>query len=236
MKAHHKSTGICYISGKHLPKEQLISGTSIRKNIFDLIKQDYPDFEVTHFVSTSVLNRYRNKYLESLLKSELGELSELEREVIQSIDKQELLSSNIEEELTEQLTLGERASDKLASFGGSWVFITIFFSFLLLWMLVNAYYLAQEAFDPYPFILLNLLLSCLAAIQAPIIMMSQNRKEAKDRQRSEYDYQVNLKAELEIRLLHEKIDHLIINQNQRLIEIQQIQVDLLEDIMSRIKR
>lgn len=95
--------------------------------------------------------------------------------------------------------------------------------------------MATRPFDPYPFILLNLILSCLAAIQAPIIMMSQNRKEAKDRQRSEYDYQVNLKAELEIRLLHEKIDHLIINQNQRLIEIQQIQVDLLEDIMARFK-
>jgi len=94
---------------------------------------------------------------------------------------------------------------------------------------------ATRPFDPYPFILLNLILSCLAAIQAPIIMMSQNRKEAKDRQRSEYDYQVNLKAELEIRLLHEKIDHLIINQNQRLIEIQQIQVDLLEDIMLDLK-
>lgn len=113
--------------------------------------------------------------------------------------------------------------------------ITLLFSFLLLWMLVNVYVLSARSFDPYSFILLNLILSCLAAIQAPIIMMSQNRKESKDRQRSEYDYKVNLKAELETRLLHEKVDHLIVHQNQRLMEIKQIQVDLLEDIMARSK-
>jgi uncharacterized membrane protein len=228
-------SGVCQVTGKHLPMQQLVSGTSIRKSILDLIKADHPDFEEKHLISIAVLNKYRNKYLENMLTSELGELSELEKEVIQSISQHELLSSNIETELAENLTFGERVSDKIASFGGSWTFILIFFSFLFLWMAINVYFVATRPFDPYPFILLNLILSCLAAIQAPIIMMSQNRKEAKDRQRSEYDYQVNLKAELEIRLLHEKIDHLIINQNQRLIEIQQIQVDLLEDIMLDLK-
>jgi uncharacterized membrane protein len=147
-----------------------------------------------------------------------------------------LLSTNIEEELQENLPIGDRMADKIASFGGSWTFIMAFFGFILLWMMVNVYLLATRSFDPYPFILLNLILSCLAAIQAPIIMMSQNRKEVKDRQRSEYDYQVNLKAELEIRLLHEKIDHLIVHQNQRLLEIQQIQVDLMEDILNRSRK
>lgn len=235
MKVHHNNSGVCQITGKHLPRQQLVSSTSIRKSILDLIKADHPDFDEKLLISIAVLNKYRKKYLENILKSELGELSELEKEVIQSINQHELLSSNIEEELSENLTLGERVSDKIASFGGSWTFISIFFSFLFLWMLINIFFLTTRPFDPYPFILLNLILSCLAAIQAPIIMMSQNRKEAKDRQRSEYDYQVNLKAELEIRLLHEKIDHLIINQNQRLIEIQQIQVDLLEDIMVGLK-
>lgn len=236
MKAHRNSTGLCQVTGKHLPMQQLVSGTGIRKSILDLIKADHPDFDERGLISVTVLNQYRNKYLENMLTKELGELSELEKEVIQSINEHEVLSSNIETELTDKLTLGERVSDKIAAFGGSWTFILIFFSFLFLWMAVNVYFVATRPFDPYPFILLNLILSCLAAIQAPIIMMSQNRKEAKDRQRSEYDYQVNLKAELEIRLLHEKIDHLIINQNQRLIEIQQIQVDLLEDIMARFKR
>ena len=236
MKTHHTTNGVCQVTGKHLPMQQLVSGTGMRKGILDLIKADHPNFDETGLISVAVLNQYRSKYLENMLMKELGELSELEKEVIESINQQELLSSNIETELSENLTFGERISDKIASFGGSWGFISIFFAFLLLWMITNLFFLTKKPFDPYPFILLNLLLSCLAAIQAPIIMMSQNRKEAKDRQRSEYDYQVNLKAELEIRLLHEKIDHLIINQNQRLIEIQQIQVDLLEDIMARFKR
>ncbi|MBB6610277.1 DUF1003 domain-containing protein [Pontibacter sp. Tf4] len=235
MRAHRNSTGLCQVTGKHLPMQQLVVGADIRKNILKLLKADYPTFDEKGYVSVAVLNQYRNKYLENMLTSELGELSELEKEVIQSINEHEVLSSNIETELSENLTLGERVSDKIAEFGGSWTFILLFFSFLFLWMAVNVYFVATRPFDPYPFILLNLILSCLAAIQAPIIMMSQNRKEAKDRQRSEYDYQVNLKAELEIRLLHEKIDHLIINQNQRLIEIQQIQVDLLEDIMVGLK-
>jgi uncharacterized membrane protein len=235
MKNHHK-TGFCHITGKTLPMQQLVQGSAVRKSIFELIKSDHPDFEEKHFISLSVLNRYRKLYLENLLKRELGEISDLEDEVLQSISKHELLSTNIEDELVEGLTFGQRVSDKIATFGGSWKFILIFFSLLFIWMAINVYVLSRRPFDPYPFILLNLVLSCLAAIQAPIIMMSQNRKEAKDRQRSEYDYKVNLKAELEIRLLHEKIDHLIIQQNQRLLEIQQIQVDLLEDIMQRMKK
>jgi uncharacterized membrane protein len=121
-------------------------------------------------------------------------------------------------------------ADHLASFGGSWTFIIIFGSILLMWIGLNSLLLLKKPFDPYPFILLNLVLSCLAAIQAPVIMMSQNRQEAKDRLRSQYDYQVNLKAELEIRHLHDKIDHLLSNQWERLVEIQQIQIDLLSEL------
>jgi len=133
-----------------------------------------------------------------------------------------LLSENIEPEIESELIIGQKLADRIATFGGSWTFIIIFFSFLLVWMCINIWVLATKPFDPYPFILFNLILSCLAAIQAPIIMMSQNRKEQKDRSRSEYNYKVNLKAELEIRLLHEKIDHLMIHQNQRLLEIQEL--------------
>ncbi len=126
-------------------------------------------------------------------------------------------------------------SDQIASFGGSWRFIILFGVVLVLWIILNAALLLNRGFDPYPFILLNLILSCLAAMQAPIIMMSQNRAELRDRLRSENDYKINLKAELEIRHLHEKIDHLLRRQYNRLFEIQQIQIELLEEI-SRQKK
>ncbi|WP_347160391.1 DUF1003 domain-containing protein [Pontibacter chitinilyticus] len=231
-----ESLGVSFISKKHLPQHQLLQGTNIRPGVMALILRDFPDFKEDSLISFEELNGYRKKYLEQLLRHETGELSQLDKEVIESVNSNELLSSNIEFRLDEQLTLGNRVADKIASFGGSWTFIIFFFVFLLLWMAINVFVLVRRPFDPFPFILLNLILSCLAAIQAPIIMMSQNRKEAKDRQRSEYDYKVNLKAELEIRLLHEKIDHLIVHQNQRLLEIQEIQVDLLSDIMTQMKK
>lgn len=226
-------TALCHLTKRHLPLNQLVLGATIHRPIFKLIQADYPDFTDESYVAIGNLNVYRKKYLEQMLEKELGEISELEKEVLDSIQENELLSSNIEEELRDNLSVGDRMADRIATFGGSWGFIMAFFGFILVWMLVNVYLLATRSFDPYPFILLNLILSCLAAIQAPIIMMSQNRKEAKDRQRSEYDYKVNLKAELEIRLLHEKIDHLIVHQNQRLLEIQEIQIELMEDILNR---
>ena len=149
--------------------------------------------------------------------------------MVQSLADHETLAENIEAEFVGHRTLGERLSDHLASFGGSWTFIIIFFLLLIGWMAFNVVTLAREHFDPYPFILLNLVLSCLAAIQAPIIMMSQKRQEAKDRLRSENDFRVNLKAELEIRHLHEKIDHILTRQWERLAEIQQIQLEAMQD-------
>jgi uncharacterized membrane protein len=132
--------------------------------------------------------------------------------------------------MDEKLTFGQRVADAVSRFGGSWTFIIIFFVFLIGWAAVNTTWILTKPPDPYPFIFLNLMLSMLAAIQAPIIMMSQNRSEARDRARSENDYKVNLKAELEIRHLHEKIDHLLRKQYNRLFEIQQIQLELLEEI------
>jgi len=158
-----------------------------------------------------------------------------DKEVIESLQEHEILSSDISKQFETRLTFGERLSDRIASFGGSWRFISLFGAVLFGWIILNAIFLLNRAFDPYPFILLNLILSCLAAIQAPIIMMSQNRSEARDRLRAENDYKVNLKAELEIRHLHEKIDHLLRRQYNRLFEIQQIQIELLEEI-SRHKK
>jgi uncharacterized membrane protein len=165
-----------------------------------------------------------------------GEISDLEKEVLNSLKEHEVLSRNVNVEFERKLTLGERMADSLATYAGSWRFIIIFMLVLLVWIVVNTVVLIQRPFDPYPFILLNLVLSCIAAIQAPVIMMSQNRQEAKDRLRSEYDYRVNLKAELEIRQLHEKMDHLLVTQWQRLLEIQEMQMELIEETGLRTPR
>ena len=141
-----------------------------------------------------------------------------------------------DETLSQNLSPGQRLSDKIADFGGSWMFIITFMTFILFWLLTNVYVITMKPFDPYPFILLNLILSCIAALQAPIIMMSQNRLEEKDRERSKHDYKVNLKAELEIRMLNEKVDHLLMNQQQKLLEIQQIQIEMMNDIMNELSR
>jgi uncharacterized membrane protein len=215
---------------------QLHRGDGLRKELFDLIKSDFPDFKEDSYISNKQLNEYRKKYMKNLLLDEDVEISALQKEVIESIGTDKLLSENVDELIDEKYTMGERLADKVAEFGGSWFFIIFFFSFILVWMIVNSIILLQKAYDPYPFILLNLILSCLAAIQAPIIMMSQNRQEIKDRKRAESDYKVNLKAELEIKLLHEKIDHMIQHQNKRLLEIQELQTEYLNDIMKNMEK
>jgi len=196
--------------------------------------EDNPSVDENSYIAESELNKYRKLYMATLLKDEVGELSKIDVEVLDSISKNELLSKDIESDLDENITFGNRLSDKIAEFGGSWSFIISFFTLLFIWILINLAFFVSQPFDPYPFILLNLILSCIASIQAPLIMMSQNRKESKDRQRSIQDYKVNLKAELEVRTLNEKIDHLVTHQSQRLLEIQQMQMDLLEDIMAKI--
>jgi len=146
----------------------------------------------------------------------------------ESIARQDTIAENTEEEFEENRTFGDVVSDHLASFGGSWSFLISFGVVLVIWMAINVIS-GIHAYDPYPFILLNLCLSCIAAIQAPIIMMSQKRQEVKDRLRADNDYRVNLKAELEIRHLHEKLDYLVSKQWQRLAEIQQIQMEMMND-------
>jgi uncharacterized membrane protein len=224
----------CFLSGKEIDISEAARAELLREPIYRLILKDRPDIKKTDFISAEELNTYRKKYLETLIRDEIGELDILEKEVVDAIQGNKILSENIEPDIEEQLSVGQKLADKIAEFGGSWIFIIVFFSFLFLWMIVNILILHNRSWDPYPFILLNLILSCIAAIQAPIIMMSQNRQEQKDRIRSEHDYKVNLKAELEIKLLHEKLDHLMIHQNRRLLEIQEIQTDFLEDILQQV--
>ncbi len=225
-----------FISKKEIRKEEAIVGHDIREGIFNLIQKTHPDFDNQSFISLEELNQFRRLYLTSLIVEEKGELAKLDSDVMNAIQNNSVLSENIQDEIEDHLTFGQKLSDKIAQFGGSWSFIITFFSFILIWIGINIWVLTNKPFDPYPFILLNLILSCIAAIQAPIIMMSQNRQEQKDRTRSEHDYKINLKAELEIKLLSEKIDHLIVHQNKKLLEIQDVQADYLEDLMKELKK
>jgi uncharacterized membrane protein len=207
----------------------------IRPSLAEFIKKSVPEWDDKGFVCLDDLGEFRKEYVKEVLQDEIGELSTLDHEVIESLHEHEVLSSNISKQFETKLTFGERLSDRIASFGGSWRFIILFGAVVFGWIILNAIFLLGRGFDPYPFILLNLILSCLAALQAPVIMMSQNRVEARDRLRAENDYKVNLKAELEIRHLHEKIDHLLRKQYNRLFEIQQIQIELLEEIGRKSK-
>jgi len=223
----------CSICGKTLPASELISGSFVRQPIIDLILTGHPGWTSDSLICHNDLNRLRSEYVQNMLRQEKGELTALEQDVIESLREHDILSKNVNSAVDEKWTFGQRLADHVASFGGSWRFIIFFASVLVVWILINTLLIGDKPFDPFPFILLNLVLSCLAAIQAPIIMMSQNRVEAKDRLTAENDYRVNLKAELEIRHLHSKIDLLLTHQWQRLLEIQQVQTDLLEELGNR---
>lgn len=220
----------CAVCGNRFPLDGTRSWLSIRPSITQLIAVDVPDWREGKFICRDDFATYRRRHVEELLKDEAGEIGALEQEVIDSLANGIPLTRDPGvDDTSAVMTFGERASDKVASFGGSWTFILMFCAILVIWMMLNVSALLFKPFDPFPFILLNLLLSCVAALQAPIIMMSQRRQEAKDRLRAENDYMVNLKAELEIRQLHEKLDHQIMHQWARLNELQQVQIDMLEE-------
>jgi uncharacterized membrane protein len=226
-------TFISDISKKEYPVQELASGHIIIHPLLQLIQKEYPEFTEQSSMSINELNHFRQLYLENYLVSETGKLTELEQMVIDKLKDQTTISDKIDGDQA-TLTLGQRLADKIARFGGSWAFIIFFLSFILVWIVINLIWLAGKGFDPYPFILLNLILSCIAAMQAPVIMMSQNRQEQKDRLRSRSDYMINLKSELEIRMLHEKIDHMVIHQQKELMEIQKMQIDMLNEIMTKV--
>jgi uncharacterized membrane protein len=175
---------------------------------------------------------------EKLFNSEYEKLTEQEKHVAHHITQKTPISKNIVQDLSEQMTLGQKMADKVASFGGSWVFISIFACVMVIWIFLNSFILIKlnSSFDPYPYILLNLVLSMLAAIQAPIILMSQNRQAYKDRLSAEHDYEVNLKAELEIISLHEKVDSLKQEQWKELIAIQEKQLKLLSQLVEDLEK
>lgn len=225
----------CAATGRELSRLLVTDSATLHEKIKELIKKAYPSWNGEGFVDTNIVNKARETYLNNLFEEEQGQLTQLDTDVLENITQTEIITKNIEHELEQRSTPGERIADRVASFGGSWAFIISFVCILIVWIVINSVVLVHR-YDPYPFILLNLILSCIAALQAPVIMMSQNRQEAKDRLRSQNDYKVNLKAELEIKLLHDKIDHLIMHQNMRLLEIQKIQIEMIEDLTHKLEK
>ena len=222
------------ISNVEFPEHDRVSGKTIRTSILNLILENFPDFDVNDSISVQELNVYREKYISKFLQTEISQLSKLEKDVVRSLGDDTSFVAKVEEEVDTR-NYGQIVADKVAAFGGSWTFIIAFFIFISIWIGSNVIIFTNKEFDPYPFILLNLILSCVAALQAPVIMMSQNRQEEKDRERAKKDYMINLKSELEIRMLDDKIDHLVMHQQQELIEIQKVQIEMMNDILNRIK-
>lgn len=231
-----KTKSACALCAKEFPERQLIGARSLRSATFEFIAARSPDsWTDTSMICKPCLARERFEFLMSRMIEEKGELSAVEAEIAEKASKHETLAEDIERQFDAQSSFGQRIADRVADVGGSWPFVLTFFVLLLTWAAVNSLVLRKDAFDPYPYILLNLFLSCLAAVQAPIIMMSQNRVARRDRLQADQDFRINLKAELEIASLHEKLDHLLHSQWQRMVELQELQIDLLNEITASRK-
>lgn len=226
----------CMVCGKPGAEETLYPAELVRPALVSLFIKEGIHWDSSGFICMSDLNRVRALYLERLMKTEKGETRLLQKDVKKSLAEHDLLAENVNRAFEKDLSVGDRLADNIASFGGSWKFIISFGLVLFSWIVLNVYFLTKSPFDPYPFILLNLVLSCLAAIQAPVILMSQNRHAAKDRLKMDYEYKINLKAELEVRHLNEKIDFLLVKQWQRLLQIQDLQTDLMEELLYTNKK
>ncbi len=210
-------------------------GELVRPSIVNIIQKSYPEWSPSGYICFTDLNNFRGQYVKEILEDEKGELSSIDKEVIKSLSEHDLLSRDTTMEYDKQLTYGERLADRVADFAGSWSFLILAMGIIIVWVLVNAFVIVFR-YDPYPFILLNLVLSCIAALQAPIIIMSQNRQAERDRIRAQEDYKVNLKAELEIRHLSDKIDHILTKQWERMMDIQQIQMELMAELAQKQPR
>ena len=224
----------CCLCHRTLPRAQVLPTAVVQPQLAAHVARRFPErWTDTGHVCHSCLNRERLDYVTTRLVEEKGALSSVEQEVARKAGLHLTIARDIDAQFQSTTTLGQRSADTVARIGGSWTFVSGFVVLLLIWMFANTFLLRQPAFDPYPYILLNLVLSCLAALQAPIIMMSQNRQAERDRLESNHDYETDLKAEIEIASLHDKIDHLLHAQWERMVELQQMQIELLTELAKR---
>lgn len=223
----------CSLCDSVVEGRTLASPQKLENRILDLIKKDRPEWEAKRGICPNCLEQYRAKKFVSYLEAEYQKLSEIEHAVVSKITRRGRVSRVVHRDFDSSMTFGQRVADRVAQFGGSWSFIGLFGGILVVWMAVNTWVLVHRPFDPYPFILLNLVLSTLAALQAPVIMMSQNRQAHKDRMQANQEYEINLMAEIEIRDLHDKLDSLRFKQWHELWHIQKRQIELLEHLCER---
>jgi uncharacterized membrane protein len=229
MKKGETNHVTCHVCGRTFSAHDSRPWVAVQPGVSRLIEDCHPGWVAGQYICLEDLNKIRRAYAERLLEEERGELGDIEREVATALAEHQIVTQNISETAIGRFTFGDQVADRVAAFGGSWTFILGFVAVLLVWITFNVFQLLTAPFDPYPFILLNLVLSMIAALEASIIMMSQRRQEERDRLRAENDYRVNPKAELKIRQLHEKIDHQLAHQWEKLTELQKIQIDLLEE-------
>ncbi|WP_432797620.1 DUF1003 domain-containing protein [Poriferisphaera sp. WC338] len=232
-----KNHDSCPITKEATPEADRVPLHAITPPVLKLILKDHPECEECKWVSRHMLAHYRNQLIHHIMADERGQMTELEQHVAQSIKENKMLTVNVNEDFTDRSSLGARIADMVAKFGGSWAFVIAFTSFIALWIVVNVFFLVNvEGFDPYPFILLNLALSCIAALQAPIIMMSQNRQNEKDRMHSEHEYKINLKAEFEIQNLTHKMDLMLEKHWSHMLELQEMQINMLNELSDKQKK
>lgn len=211
----------------------LIPLSIVRPGVASRLQITSPQVGPDDRICLSCINRAISDEIDFTIAQDQSDFISIQAGALRSLEQQELVTKNLNAEYDRTLPFGDRMADRVANFGGSWAFIGLFVGLLIGWIGVNALQVFDKPFDPYPFILLNLVLSSVAALQAPVILMSQNRQEKRDRLRAEQDYEINLKGELEVRTLHDKLDHLSQQQWQRLLVIQQAQMDLMQEIAER---
>ncbi|MCB9730881.1 MAG: DUF1003 domain-containing protein [Deltaproteobacteria bacterium] len=232
--SHAAISARCMVCGQDFRRDQCQPVALIRPSMALYLRERHPDsFSPEASICRPCLGAARQSHLLAQLARERGDLSALEAEASRTAAAHTAIAAHLDETFQSSQTPAQRLADAVATVGGSWPFVIGFGAVLFGWILLNSALLGRDAFDPYPYILLNLVLSCLAAIQAPIIMMSQNRRSVRDRMEADEDFKVNLKAELEVAALHEKIDHLLYVQWERMVEIQQTQLDLLDELSQR---
>jgi len=222
------------LSKQSFPENEKVSAKTILHSVLHLIQRDHPHFSHDSHLSLSELKKYRDRFIAEYLKKEKGELNVLDRKVLDTVTDNQTITDKLDGDEVGPQTLGQRVADQIAEFGGSWTFIISFGVFILIWILINVFWLVNRGFDPYPFILLNLILSCIASMQAPVIMMSQNRQEEKDRERARKDYMINLKSELEIRMLNEKIEHFMTDQYQEIMDMHKSQIEMMREVLQKL--
>ena len=229
-----KTAVVCTLCGKAHARQRLYHARGVRPAVARFLAKKYPDqWKPDALVCPECLNRERLDHLLEDLAKDRGELSAIESEVAHKAVEHMAVAEQVDKEFRRSATRGQRIADGVARVGGSWGFVISFVVVLLAWIALNTALLQKGAFDPYPYILLNLVLSCIAALQAPVIMMSQNRMSEYDRRRADQDFRVNLKAELEIASLHDKVDHLLHAQWEHLVEMQEVQIELLNQIAGK---